>query len=86
MTQNSFPREGSVVVAGYPWMARMIDKARLEATGQIGQYDLDYPCPMDQRLLAQLGIDGKSFQAIVIDKQTDDAIVEELKARNLIQV
>jgi hypothetical protein len=80
------PRDGSQVLGGLPWLARMIDKARLEASGEIKQFDLDYPCPMDQRLLAQLGIDGKAFQKIVIENSSDEGILEALKAQNALPV
>lgn len=80
------PREGSTVLGGMTWLARMIDKARLEASGEIKQYDLDYPCPMDQRLLAQLGLDGKTFQQIVLNSADDDGILQALKELNAISV
>ena len=80
------PREGYVQVAGIPWLARMIDKARLEAAGEIEEYDLEYPCPMDRGLLKQLGIEGKDFQNIVVNALNDDEIVTELKKRNALPV
>jgi hypothetical protein len=72
------PREGSVTLGGYPWLARMIDKARLEAEGTIDVFDLDFPCPMDQRLLSQLNIDAKTFQTIVVQSSTDQEILDGL--------
>lgn len=72
------PRSGNDTVGGYPWLARMIDKARLEAAGTIDQLDLEYPCPMDQRLLAQLKVDPKTFQAIVVHAANDTEIIEAL--------
>jgi hypothetical protein len=77
------PREGHITLGGYPWLARMIDKARLEAQGLIEQLDLDYPCPMDQRLLGQLKIDAKTFQKIVVAATSDQAILEQLKAHGV---
>lgn len=73
------PRSGSVEVGGISWLARMIDKARLEANGEIEQYDLEYPCPMDQSLLRQLAVDAKVFQNIAVSSTTDDQILFELK-------
>ena len=72
------PRSGSVSVAGTPWLARMIDKARLEAEGTIDQLDLEYPCPMDRGLLSQLGVDGKTFQKIAVESKSDDEVVKKL--------
>jgi hypothetical protein len=57
----------------------MIDKARLEAEGTIDEFDLEYPCPMDQRLLADLGISGKDFQAIVVESASDKEILQKLQ-------
>jgi len=79
--QTSHPREGYVVLAGKPWLARMIDKARLSSQGLLEALDLDYPCPMDQRLLREFGMDGQTFQAIVVSCQTDEGIIEALQAK-----
>jgi len=73
------PRSGSEQVGGIPWLARMIDKARLEAAGEIDAFDLDYPCPMDRGLLNQLGIDAKTFQRIAVEANSDEAILGQLK-------
>ena len=73
------PRSGNEQVGGVVWLARMIDKARLEAAGEIDQYDLDYPCPMDQRLLGQLNVDAKTFQNIAVSANTDEQILFELQ-------
>jgi len=77
------PRSGNIVLGGYPWLARMIDKARLEAARQIEPFDLEYPCPMDQRLLGQLNIDGRSFQQIAVSAPNDEAILEALKTHGV---
>jgi hypothetical protein len=84
MSQAQEPREGSVRVAGIPWLARMIDKSRLEAAGVIDEFDLEYPCPMDQGLLKQLGLSGDEFQKITLSAKSDEEIVEELKRRHAI--
>ena len=76
---SNAPRSGQEQVAGISWLARMIDKARLDAAGEIEPYDLVFPCPMDQQLLAKLGIDAKSFQAIVTSNANDEGIVTALK-------
>jgi hypothetical protein len=73
------PRSGNVQVGGIPWLARMIDKARLEAKGTIDEYDLEYPCPMDQGLLRQLNVDSKVFQKIAVSSSTDEQILFELQ-------
>jgi len=73
------PRSGSTQIGGIPWLARMIDKARLERAGEIEQYDLEYPCPMDQGLLRQLGVDAQTFQNIAVSASTDQQVLFELE-------
>ncbi len=77
------PRSGNISLGGIPWLARMIDKARLEAAGTIDVLDLEYPCPMDRSLLSQLGLDGKTFQQIAVSADSDEAILAELKSRGV---
>lgn len=72
------PRSGSVAVGNIPWLGRMIDKARLEAAGEIDVFDLDFPCPMDQRLLHQLNVSADSFQKIAVAASSDEEILAEL--------
>lgn len=79
MANLTEPRSGSISLGGIPWLARMIDKARLEAAGTIDTFDLEYPCPMDQRCLQQLGIDSKTFQQIAVTAEDDASILAELK-------
>jgi hypothetical protein len=73
------PRTGDVQVGGISWLARMIDKARLEAAGEIDKYDLEYPCPVDRRLLSTLGVDSETFQRIAISASTDEQVLFELQ-------
>ena len=67
------PRGGHVVIADTPWLARMTDKARLEAAGTIKQFDLKFPCPMDSQCLGRIGLDAKQFQQIAVDNTSDEA-------------
>jgi len=78
-TTAKAPRDGGVTVGGIPWLARMIDKARLDAANEIEPFDLEYPCPMDQGLLRQLGVDAKVFQDIAVNAKDDDTILTQLK-------
>lgn len=73
------PRSGSTQVGGISWLARMIDKARLEKAGEIDQYDLEFPCPMDQNLLRELGVEATVFQNIAVSSSTDEQILFELE-------
>ncbi|MDX2084017.1 MAG: DUF5069 domain-containing protein [Candidatus Melainabacteria bacterium] len=78
------PRNGHVKLGGIPWLARMIDKARLDAAGTITALDLEYPCPIDRSLLNELGIDAQTFQAIVTAAETDEAILQALEQRGIL--
>jgi hypothetical protein len=73
------PRSGDVTVGGVPWLARMIDKARLDAEGTIDQFDLEYPCPMDQSCLSRLGVDAEVFQQIAVTASSDDQVLKQLR-------
>ena len=86
MTTQPTLREGSTVIFDTPWLARMIDKARLSGLGIIDDYDVNYPCPMDQRLLAQLELASEVFKGIVMSQETDEAIVADLRQRQCLPV
>ncbi len=73
------PRSRSLVIGGLPWLARMTDKARAKVEGTIGDYI--YPCPLDQRVLAELGLSADEFAAIVTEHDTDTAVVGAVKDR-----
>jgi hypothetical protein len=77
------PRDGSIALGGIPWLARMTDKARLEAAGEIDRYDLEYPCPMDSSLLSQLGLDARDFQQMAVSSQSDQELLEKLQAKGV---
>lgn len=67
------PRGRDVVIGGIPWLARCADKARAKAEGTIGDYI--YPCPIDQRFLAEAGISPEEFTEIALNAKTDDELV-----------
>jgi hypothetical protein len=73
------PRSGSMQVGGVPWLARMIDKARLEKEGKIDEFDLEFPCPMDQSLLRDLNVSAEAFQNIAVSASTDEQVLFELE-------
>lgn len=61
---------------GVPWLARMTDKARAFARGNIGDYT--YPCPADQGLLADLGLTASEFLEIATTAD-DHQVVERVR-------
>ena len=48
-------------LAGYPWLPRIIDKARASQAGTLGTY-YRYPCPIDTACLSLLGIDADTVR------------------------
>ncbi len=66
-------------VAGYPWLPRMIDKARAADAGTLGDY-YRYPCPIDVACLRRLGLSAEVFAEIATACATDQLVVERLAA------
>lgn len=75
--RTSFPRSPLDRLHGIDHLKRMIDKARAFNAGKLGEYH--YNCPMDQGLLAHLGITSEDFAGIVRQSVTDDAIHAEIQ-------
>ncbi|MEN6372746.1 MAG: DUF5069 domain-containing protein [Armatimonadota bacterium] len=73
---NSYPRPGEQLLGGYPWLARMIDKARAYNEGTLGDYI--YPCPIDKELLSEFNMTGVEFAEIIEQTSTDDEVLEQL--------
>jgi hypothetical protein len=62
---------------GYPWLPRMIDKARAIHAGILGAY-YRYPCPIDRACLELLGIDAETFRDIANEAVDDPAVIDHL--------
>lgn len=76
------PRPGSEELGGWPWLPRMIDKARATYHGNPGSFA--HPCPRDLRLLSELGLSIEDFKEIIDATATDEevlALVEERRRR-----
>jgi hypothetical protein len=73
------PEPMDAKLAGYPWLPRMIDKARASQAGTLGSY-YRYPCPIDKACLDLLGIDADTFQQIANDAGDGQAVIDELAA------
>ncbi len=57
---HDYPRSAKVKMAGIDSLARMTDKARAAAHGNLGEYN--YDCPHDKPVLAFLGVDPETFK------------------------
>jgi hypothetical protein len=67
------PRRWNVAVDGVVWLPRMIDKARAYRAGTLGSY-LFGQSPVDDALLARIGLTYPDFLGLV-DAQADDAAI-----------
>jgi hypothetical protein len=73
------PESMEAKLAGYPWLPRMIDKARASHAGTLGTY-YRYPCPIDAACLDLLGIDSDAFRTIASRAADDQAVIDQLTA------
>ena len=73
------PRGRDLVIGGIPWIARMSDKARAKADGTIDDYI--YPCPIDRRVLGELGISADEFIDMSVSSDTDAELVRQVRER-----
>ena len=71
------PRPGELMLGGYPWLARAIDKARAYNERTLGDYI--YPCPIDKELLAELNLTGEEFAEVVEQCATDEEVLQRLR-------
>lgn len=78
MAEPFKPRARSLVIGAIPWLARMIDKARAEADGSIGEYE--YPCAIDRRVLRELGISPEQFTVMATSASGDAEIIARVRA------
>jgi len=71
------PRAGNLELGGWPWLPRMIDKARATYHGNPGSFS--HPCPRDQRLLAELGMSVLEFKEIIDSTSTDEEVLARVQ-------
>jgi Domain of unknown function (DUF5069) len=64
-------------LGGYPWLPRMIDKARASRAGTLGGY-FKYPCPIDRQCLGLLGIDSGAFADLSEHAETGTLVLDGL--------
>ena len=71
------PRPGNLVLGDWPWLPRMIDKARAKYYGNLGTYA--HPCARDLSLLRDLGLTGEEFKEVIDTTETDDEVLREVE-------
>jgi hypothetical protein len=77
-SSKKYPRSVHEKYLGVVQLARTVDKARMLATGSIGEYH--YDCPMDQALFSKFGIDAKQLAQLVSEVAKDPARNADLEA------
>jgi hypothetical protein len=68
------PRSPRVRLGGFATLPRMLDKGRATIAGKNGEYH--YACPMDQRLLAFLGLNPEALKKQLAAGKGDGEILE----------
>jgi hypothetical protein len=71
-------RPMDATLAGYPWLPRMIDKARARLAGTLG--GMVHPCPVDRRCLARLRVGFAEFSDLIRATETDEEVLAGLLA------
>lgn len=72
------PRSPRARLGGYSLVPRMLDKGRAEIAGKNGDYH--YNCPLDQRVLAHLGLDADALRSELATGKGDGEILAWISA------
>lgn len=72
------PRSLRARLGGYALIPRMLDKGRAEIAGTNGEYH--FACPLDQRILAFLGLDPEPLRAELAQGKGDGEILAWITA------
>lgn len=75
----SFPPSPFATLEGFPWLPRLLAKARALLAGTNGEYT--YPCPMDRQFLAFFRLDAEALLSELRHGANDAAMVEFIRAR-----
>jgi len=74
------PRRWSATVDGICWLPRMVDKARMYASGTLGNYLMGHS-PVDRELLSRLEIKTDEFVKLANAMPSDLAVLDALRRR-----
>lgn len=78
---TSVPRSPFDELDGFPWLPRMIDKARAFYANTLGEYS-PYPCPGDKGFLHHFGIDHGPLGELIKGGADDAAIAAWCQAHS----
>ena len=73
------PRRWNVEIDGIRWLPRLIDKARMRESGQLGSYLLGHS-PVDRAFLKRAGLSTEEFAVVVRTSADDAAVLTALRA------
>jgi Domain of unknown function (DUF5069) len=79
MTSSSVPRRWNTELDGVRWLPRLIDKARMNQRGELGNYLLGHS-PVDHALLTRMNLTTEQFSEIVRQAPDDQAVLEAVRA------
>ncbi len=79
MGSSTIPRRWSTEIDGVRWLPRMIDKARMQQRGELGNYLLGHS-PVDHALLARMNLTTEQFSEIVRHAPDDTAVLGAVRA------
>ena len=82
MTSSTVPRRWNTEIDGIRWLPRLIDKARMQQRGELGNYLLGHS-PVDHALLTRMGVTTEQFSEIVRQAPDDAAVLDAIRARGL---
>ncbi len=71
---KSFPRSPRDKLGGIVWLPRLIDKARADLAGTLGEYKFN--CPLDQGFFKFFGIEAGAFKEAVKAAPDDNAVLK----------
>lgn len=80
MASTTVPRRWNTEVDGIRWLPRLIDKARMQQRGELGNYLLGHS-PVDRALLTRMGLTTEQFSEIVRQAPDDAAVLAAIRAR-----
>ena len=84
---TTYPRSVREKYLGVFQLARTIDKAKMLASGTLGEYD--YSSPMDQALFSGFGIDGARLADIVkngTDRDVEAYVMPLIAKKNAVEI
>ena len=82
MASSTVPRRWNTEIDGIRWLPRLIDKARMQQRGELGNYLLGHS-PVDHALLTRMNLTTEQFSEIVRQAPDDAAVLAAVRARGM---